>query len=445
MSIVRINSIGWGVGEKLTSAQQNALDINVTNAADKRAGESDTIGALWTFSGIGRLIATSVLGANADTSYQADGGNSVVRVTSAVTANRIYTLTATNAAVGDRLSFYCEASFNYAITIRDQALVTLFTLGNNADGTWAEFIYMGSSWRLYKYASLLKLRVQTFSANGNWLAPGNVDAVFLLGVGGGGGGGGGRYGYTTGYAAPAGSGGGGATAQMLYRPVTPGVSYAVSIGAGGAGGAGSIGHGTLNDGGLGSNGGDTTFGALATFFGAAGGVGASYTTSDFYSYNMASGTTLKGIRRVADYVPSTVWGGNPSRLRSPQRPGDGGWGGHETANWYGPEESGAAHGSNAGGTVGIQGSTGGGNAGGHGGGGGGASNYPGSTAGNGGNGGNGSGTDGFNGSPGTAGTKGGGGGGGGAGGNGPGILTGGGAGAGGAGGAGELTVIWFGS
>src|SRR5262245_9088280 len=113
MSISRVNSIGWGVGEKLTSAQQNAVDINTTYAADKRAGQTDTIAALWTMSGVGRTVKTSVLGADANTNYQADGGNSIIRVTSAVTANRNYTLVSTNATDGDCIAIYCEPSFNF--------------------------------------------------------------------------------------------------------------------------------------------------------------------------------------------------------------------------------------------------------------------------------------------------------------------------------------------
>jgi hypothetical protein len=150
MAITRIISPDAGVGSKLTSAQINGIDANVTNAADKRAGQTDTIAARWTCSGVGRLIPTSVDGANADTNYQADGGNTVIRVTSTVAANRIYTLTATNAQDGDRIEIYCEPSFNFTITVRDQALATMFRIGNNADGTWAEFIYKGASWRLFQ-------------------------------------------------------------------------------------------------------------------------------------------------------------------------------------------------------------------------------------------------------------------------------------------------------
>lgn len=43
MAITRVKPAGWAVNEKLTSAQQNALDLNVTYALDKRTGEVDTL------------------------------------------------------------------------------------------------------------------------------------------------------------------------------------------------------------------------------------------------------------------------------------------------------------------------------------------------------------------------------------------------------------------
>lgn len=43
MSISRVKGAGWALNEKLTSAQQNNLDINVTYALDKRTGQTDTL------------------------------------------------------------------------------------------------------------------------------------------------------------------------------------------------------------------------------------------------------------------------------------------------------------------------------------------------------------------------------------------------------------------
>lgn len=57
MSITRSKLGGWGVGEKLTSSQANALDINVTNALDKRTGQSDTLAS--TVSLTGAIVAAT--------------------------------------------------------------------------------------------------------------------------------------------------------------------------------------------------------------------------------------------------------------------------------------------------------------------------------------------------------------------------------------------------
>jgi hypothetical protein len=43
MTISRANPPGWGVGDKVTSTQQNQVDINTTYALDKRAGQTDTL------------------------------------------------------------------------------------------------------------------------------------------------------------------------------------------------------------------------------------------------------------------------------------------------------------------------------------------------------------------------------------------------------------------
>ncbi len=41
MTIPRINPVGWGVGDKLTSAQANGMDINATYAVDNRSYSAD--------------------------------------------------------------------------------------------------------------------------------------------------------------------------------------------------------------------------------------------------------------------------------------------------------------------------------------------------------------------------------------------------------------------
>jgi hypothetical protein len=43
MTISRVNAGTWSVGDKLTAAQINQLDVNTTYALDKRAGQTDTL------------------------------------------------------------------------------------------------------------------------------------------------------------------------------------------------------------------------------------------------------------------------------------------------------------------------------------------------------------------------------------------------------------------
>lgn len=66
MTITRSNPGGWALNQTLTSAQQNALDINVTNALDKRTGQSDTSLCVTTISNPGSLTidTLTLTGAN---------------------------------------------------------------------------------------------------------------------------------------------------------------------------------------------------------------------------------------------------------------------------------------------------------------------------------------------------------------------------------------------
>lgn len=98
------------------------------------------------------------------------------------------------------------------------------------------------------------VRSQTFTANGSWVCPTGITSAWLTGAGGGGAGGVG--GAST-------NGGGGSGAAVLRQQVTvvPGTSYAVTIGAGGATTAGDGNPGTA-----------TSFGALLTLAGGAGGL-----------------------------------------------------------------------------------------------------------------------------------------------------------------------------
>lgn len=96
MTIPRTKPGDWSLGEKMTSAQANSLDTSITYAADKRTGQTENIGAVWAFTGAGRAVTTSIVGANANTSYDV-GDAAVIVVDSTVNADRVYTLVDTGA------------------------------------------------------------------------------------------------------------------------------------------------------------------------------------------------------------------------------------------------------------------------------------------------------------------------------------------------------------
>lgn len=270
MTISRVKPANWAVNERLTSAQMNTLDTSLATALDKTSA-GDTLAGAITLNTAGRFIPSVTIGANADTTYNV-GSFTELRVTSAVVANRIYTLGATGVATNDTLLLWCEPTFVNEITVRDQAAATLITLGNlsTSDGQWAEFIYIGG-WRI-KVSPLLKLRSKTFVSSGTWVAPANITSIIVQGAGGGGSGGGGGGGSSVNPGNDGGSGGGGSGAQAYMRSVTvvPSTSYTVTIAAASVGGTGTAVNGGA--GGAGNVGGNATFGSLITFPGGVAGV-----------------------------------------------------------------------------------------------------------------------------------------------------------------------------
>ena len=51
MSISRVKPGTWSLGEKLSSAQANQLDINTTYALDRRSGQTDVCASNVTYTG----------------------------------------------------------------------------------------------------------------------------------------------------------------------------------------------------------------------------------------------------------------------------------------------------------------------------------------------------------------------------------------------------------
>lgn len=296
MSISRAKPAGWGIGDKLTSAEQNQVDTNTTYALDKRSGQTDTLESVVSCSGAGRLIDTYAAGADADTTYLVSGANAIIDVAT-LTADRVYTLSNTNAVAGDRITILNRSSFY--VTVKNAAATTLVTLGDaisSGESGWAEVLYTGSVWVLFRSAVPSKNNTEwtfTASATNGFTAPRGVYRLLLIGCGAGGGGGAAPAGntsdnnYNTG-----GGGGGGARIRTAIVAVTPLSSYDVTIGIGGPGG--NADHG--------GDGGDTIFReggggtVLATFVGASGGK---------YKSSVSTSAT------TAYYTK----GGHPSRLR----------------------------------------------------------------------------------------------------------------------------------
>lgn len=273
MSFVRVNPGSWAIGAVLTSAQQNQLDIDHAAAFDIRTANTNSVASVTTLTGTGRIIRSAALGTDANTTYLVSGGALILQVNSSITANRNYTLSATNANIGDEITIFCDATFTHEITVKDQAANVLFTLGNlsTSDGNYATFTYATtaaggmSGWQLETNMGA-RLRVQQFTASGTFNVPQGVTQVLLIGCGQGGGGGGSIAGAASaGPGAASGGGGGGAPLCTQVVAVTPGGTCALTIGSGSNGGSAGA---------LGGNGASTTFvgaSVTATFMGGGGG------------------------------------------------------------------------------------------------------------------------------------------------------------------------------
>lgn len=453
MSLVRIKSPPFGVGEKVTSAQLNGIDQNIENALDKRLGQTDTLSSVVSCNTgtPARVIPTFRSTFDADTTYTISQGISVLFAVG-LTATRTYTFSNTGATPGDIVRLYCNSGF--PVIVKNAAATTLFQCGDGThlddDGYYCELLFLGF-WVLSNQPMGSRNHSTTFTASGSWVCPKGVSWVVLEGYGGGGGGAGGAASTTvTSTDAGGGSGGGGARKSVLQVFVSPGTTYTVTIGGGGSGGA---------PGAAGSDGGDTTFANggtnLAIFPGAQRGV----TNINFnltgggltYAFYQGGSANRNTSLQTAGFTVA-AGGGNPY---VPYPPGQGGAGGLGDltilpgAAYLLRGSPGVLSGTGTlGGNAGTNGTSSASYHGGNSGGGGGGGSLEGATAsraGDGGNGGNGSstpaaGTVGTNGGNAPA-NSGGGGGGGGGGGNDP--TTGHNGGSGGNGAAGLLTVRWI--
>lgn len=143
----------------------------------------------------------------------------------------------------------------------------------------SEFLIQGIGGAL-NFLLSLGFRFSSFAASGNFTVPASITQVILFGWGGGGGGSGGS--------GLGSNGGNGSFWGFRIVTVTPAAVIAVTIGAGGTAGSGT---------GNGGAGGNTTFGALATFKGAQGGLHNGTVTNILYP-----GETQGGIPPVPGSV-----------------------------------------------------------------------------------------------------------------------------------------------
>lgn len=318
MTIVRTNPATWGSGDPITSAQINGLDINTTNALDKVSGHTDTLGSIVMATGQGRIIPSSHVGLDANTTYSlsSNGASFIWSAVGTLTANRVYSLSGTGAANGDTVTIQ-NLSTTFTITVMDaSSSATLGVLGLNtvlpdADAVTMEFIFIGATWTNLNHSRQPRQSSQTFLTSGTFVVPRGV-SLLQLDMAGGGGGGGGGSGATviTPFSVQyVGGGAGGGSAMPLNRMVfvTPGTSLTVTVGAGGSGGssgAGGTGAGA-SVGGNGADGNDSIVAnggtVLAATPGAQGGSG---------GINISVSTSPKGLM-----MP----GGGPNR-NSPRHP-----------------------------------------------------------------------------------------------------------------------------
>lgn len=449
MTIIRSNIPGWAAFDELTSSQINALDINVTNALDKRSG-GDTLSGIIQGSGPGRVVEAQVAGTDANTTFTITTGANIVFGSSTMTTNRTYTLSNSGAVAGDKITIW-SFDVTHSLTVNDATSTTLTVLGPATSDIYpirSSFSWINGQWKLASEFSHHPTLVTLIrSTSGTFVIPSNVHSVIVTGCGGGGGGGGGvaPTGVITNTYIGGGGGGGGAQISTNTVSVVPGETATITVGVGGLGGVAS----TTAVGNNGSGGATSSFsvpsGGIANFpngQGGSGGVGNLATGTYAGGALVPGGSGVQSSSGALTRAPRFSTTALADAFTQPLVPGQGGFGqtSNESSGTWAPLTSGMRSTTGfAGGSVGSSGSTTGSFfGGGTGGGGGGGAFGLGGDAGTGGNA-NGAGSGG-NGTAGIAAAANTGGGGGGGGGGGAGSAGSGTAGGGGNGGSGFITI-----
>jgi len=136
MTITRVKTAGWATNEKLSSAQQNAMDINVTNALDKRLSQTDTLASNVTVAGSGAKINWNTgtqANFNTGSSLNVNTG-SIINISSGTFDVKTGGVFLTD--TGSVSTFNGIVTFNDPITITDTvALTSTSVLNQNAGNT----------------------------------------------------------------------------------------------------------------------------------------------------------------------------------------------------------------------------------------------------------------------------------------------------------------------
>ncbi len=422
MSHSRVNP-GWAANATLLSSEMNQVDINVSESVDKTSA-GDTVSGPLTLQGAGRVIPSVTAGTDGDTTYTV-GSTREIRITSAVTAPRSYTLSATGAATNDVITIWADTSAAQTITVLDQAAAALTTIGtaNFDECRWAEFIFI-AGWRVHMTSGSRSYTQVLTAASGSVTSPRWARYAIVTGCGGGGAGGDGRTGsLSSDFPARGGGGGAGAIERSVMYTISPSTSYNYVIGAGGV----TAGSGGATPGNGGDGDASIFDGSSSAYFaGGFGGNGSELTdnTSGAVSFGGERVVIPTALRAQYDHIPGAGCGG-PCGLA----------GGNIILS-----KTGGSTATYIGGSGGANGTTSASYAGGGGGGGGGAGAF--GDGANGGAGGNGAFAGGVDGSAGSSASANTGAGGGGGGGGGSGATAGVGA-NGGDGGSGKIIITWL--
>lgn len=138
MSFTRVNSIGWGTGDVLTSAQANQLDVDHANALDKTSA-GDTLAGVVTTSGAGSIHAATAGGVEATVAggitANAQGG-----IQSGVSAGIALT-----GGTGDQITFGVGGASPRTRTLAVPLDAMAISNGTIAVGNIPDFVPMTSS------------------------------------------------------------------------------------------------------------------------------------------------------------------------------------------------------------------------------------------------------------------------------------------------------------